>query len=320
MLKASISGFGLLKFKPVVMFAFKNINIMTKFDNKFVPSTPKTFQVLELRDQQQEQQLVKKSPLSAAARNKVVNRSGSNYLSESKGYGPCSYSGCPWTASVPCRLDINIEGINRKWARKAGNGAWLPGHWEAGTFSSDQLSRWSLTLNDVDQSRRVLPLLSNDSVYTINFWGRHCAEDTEFCNASMDIIRKVINHHESGYDVNENIMLDSDISKWSRWSLKVVGSTAVGVVFGPGAGAGAYLASEASRVVGLETSASRFLGAIGSNVGEAALDFASGIAGEFGGSLPGLGFIGMTKDMLKHSEHCSEGRSYDPNCPMCKPW
>ena len=90
--------------------------------------------------------------------------------------------------------------------------------------------------------------------------------------------------------------------------------------FGPGASATAYLASEASRVVGLETSASRFFGAIGSNVGEAALDAANGIAGEFGGSLPGLGFIGMTKDMLKHSEHCSEGRRYDPNCPICKPW
>jgi hypothetical protein len=65
---------------------------MTGFNekNKFIP---KTFQVLELRDQQQE---VKKSPLSAAARSKVVNRSGSNYLSswadtelgEAVGYGP----------------------------------------------------------------------------------------------------------------------------------------------------------------------------------------------------------------------------------------
>jgi len=51
---------------------------MTNNNNKFVPSTPKTYTVLELRDQQQE---VKKSPLSAAARSKVVNRSGSNYLS-----------------------------------------------------------------------------------------------------------------------------------------------------------------------------------------------------------------------------------------------
>jgi len=59
---------------------------MTKFDNKFVPSTPKTYTVSELRDTQQP---VKKSSLSVAARSKVVNRSGGNYLSESKSYGPC---------------------------------------------------------------------------------------------------------------------------------------------------------------------------------------------------------------------------------------
>jgi len=46
---------------------------MTKFDNKFVPSTPKTYTVSELRDTQQP---VKKSSLSVAARSKVVNRSG----------------------------------------------------------------------------------------------------------------------------------------------------------------------------------------------------------------------------------------------------
>jgi len=63
---------------------------MTDFNNnnKFVLSTPKTYTVIELKDQQQ--QPVKKSPLSAAAKSKVVNRSGSNYLSESEGYGPCS--------------------------------------------------------------------------------------------------------------------------------------------------------------------------------------------------------------------------------------
>jgi len=68
------------------------LNIMTD-NNKFIPNLPKTFQVLELRDQQQP---IKKSPLSAAARSKVVQRYGSNYLSEKEGYGPCSYSGCPY--------------------------------------------------------------------------------------------------------------------------------------------------------------------------------------------------------------------------------
>jgi hypothetical protein len=78
---------------------------MTKFDNKFVPVAPKTYTVSELRDTQQP---VKKSGLSAAARSKVVNRSGGNYLSENQGgYGPCIvcdsnetitvefYLGCP---------------------------------------------------------------------------------------------------------------------------------------------------------------------------------------------------------------------------------
>ena len=43
--------------------------------------------------------------------------------------------------------------------------------------------------------------------------GTHCAEDVRFCNVSMELIRKGINHHESGERVNEKIMLDSDISK-----------------------------------------------------------------------------------------------------------
>jgi hypothetical protein len=60
-------------------------------NNKFVPVAPKTYTVIELRDQRQENIPVKKSPLSfAAARSKVINRSDSNYLSESKSYGPCS--------------------------------------------------------------------------------------------------------------------------------------------------------------------------------------------------------------------------------------
>ena len=77
---------------------------MTGFNNnnKFVSSTPKTYTISELRDQQQ--QPVKKSNLSVAARSKVVNRSGSNYLSESQEYGPCSYSGCPYP-NVPFKAD-----------------------------------------------------------------------------------------------------------------------------------------------------------------------------------------------------------------------
>jgi len=64
---------------------------MVNENNKFVSQTPKTYIVAELKDQ-----VVKKSPLSPAARNKIVNRSGSNYqspliesdISEPTSYGP----------------------------------------------------------------------------------------------------------------------------------------------------------------------------------------------------------------------------------------
>jgi len=84
---------------------------MTDFNNnnKLVPTAPKTYTVSELRDTQQP---VKKSSLSAAARNKVVNRSGGNYVSENQGYGPCSYSGCPYSTDFD--IDLTIEGNRRK--------------------------------------------------------------------------------------------------------------------------------------------------------------------------------------------------------------
>ena len=60
---------------------------MTKFYNniKFVPSTPKTYEVKYVES--------KPSGLSSAARSKVINRSGGNYQSErvgeiNPGYGP----------------------------------------------------------------------------------------------------------------------------------------------------------------------------------------------------------------------------------------
>lgn len=101
---------------------------MTDFSNngKFVPKAPETYIVAELKDQE-----IKKSPLSAVARSKVINRSGSNYLSErtaivDPSYGPanedyltcaCPAKGCENTniikwahASDNTRLKIN------KWA------------------------------------------------------------------------------------------------------------------------------------------------------------------------------------------------------------
>ena len=53
-------------------------------NNKFVPKTPETYTVSYLETNQ-----VKKSRLSPAARAKVINRSGSNYISSNQDfYGP----------------------------------------------------------------------------------------------------------------------------------------------------------------------------------------------------------------------------------------
>jgi hypothetical protein len=85
----------------------KNINVMTKFDNKFVPGTPKTYEVRYLESEN------KQSKLSPAARGKVVNFSGSNYVSERVNdlvptYGPCTRSDC--THSFYLKLTIGYEG------------------------------------------------------------------------------------------------------------------------------------------------------------------------------------------------------------------
>ncbi|RHZ36783.1 hypothetical protein [endosymbiont GvMRE of Glomus versiforme] len=56
---------------------------MTK-DNKFVPTAPKTYEVRYVENEN------KVSGLSPAARAKVINRSGSNYISgNQEGFGPC---------------------------------------------------------------------------------------------------------------------------------------------------------------------------------------------------------------------------------------
>ena len=60
-----------------------NNNLITHIENKKPVEL-----VQELKDYE-----VKKSPLSSAARNKVVNKSGSNFQSKKEGYGPCHACG-----------------------------------------------------------------------------------------------------------------------------------------------------------------------------------------------------------------------------------
>src|ERR1043165_1940577 len=61
---------------------------------------------------------VKKSKLSPAARQKIVNRNKPYQSQSQDSYGPCSYSGCPYSTDFD--LEIFIEGNRRKWAKSTG--------------------------------------------------------------------------------------------------------------------------------------------------------------------------------------------------------
>ena len=79
---------------------------MTK-NNNLIPTNKAPIEtVYELKNYE-----IKKSSLSPAARSKVINKSGSNYVSESKSdYGPCSGSFCPHSSSFYVR--INLDAVN----------------------------------------------------------------------------------------------------------------------------------------------------------------------------------------------------------------
>jgi len=68
-------------------------------------------------------------------------------------------------------------------------------------------------LANIDEARRVDPLLANDTVYTVNLYGAHCAEDNRFCNCALSVIQKAIRHHENGEEVRVSEQINSDISK-----------------------------------------------------------------------------------------------------------
>lgn len=151
---------------------------MTNDNFKPFSNLPKTETKIVLNDWSQP---VKKSPLSAAARSKVINRSGGNYVSESQEYGPCSYSGCSYK-NVDFNVSISIEGQSRNWARYTSSDS-LPGYW---TYSSHMLGdyywRNNLWLNQIDQARHATYLMDNNSLYVVNAAGLFCAENGKFCD------------------------------------------------------------------------------------------------------------------------------------------
>jgi hypothetical protein len=94
---------------------------MTEYNNnnKCVPQAPQTYEVRYLENQNLEQ--IKKSPLSLAARQKIVNRNG-NYLSSKstdlvQSYGPClaqfiNTDGCDCNFGITAIL-IGVNGVKR---------------------------------------------------------------------------------------------------------------------------------------------------------------------------------------------------------------
>jgi len=55
---------------------------------------------------------IKKSPLSLAARSKVVNKNGSNYVSgNKKGCGPCEYYSCPYSSRFYLKIGFSSRDI-----------------------------------------------------------------------------------------------------------------------------------------------------------------------------------------------------------------
>jgi hypothetical protein len=90
--------------------------------NQFVPMAPKTYEVRYVENE------IKQSPLSPVARAKIINRSGSNYVSEranevNPGYGPCKNTSCGcFCSKEECDCGNPEFSIYEKSSKKIGNG------------------------------------------------------------------------------------------------------------------------------------------------------------------------------------------------------
>ena len=155
-----------------------------------------------------------------------------NFNNDRKIY--CSYSNCLWPSSVKFQIEICLDGWSRKWARKPNYGNFLSGSWELSpaeyyTYQKD------LRLIDIEQARKVIPLIINDNVWTTNLWGGHCAEDIVFCNNALRIIRECIKNHENGCEIKVKETVKSEISRWSNFGLKFAGNAVASAILGPAA-------------------------------------------------------------------------------------
>jgi len=245
----------------------------------------------------------------------------------------CSYENCPWNTDF--RIEIFLEGNRRKWARRPNQATWLPGSWDYGAFTSHYLSRWDLWLRDIDHACRVIPLLKDDTVYTVNLWGSHCAEDSDFCNNALTLIRRAISHHEKGGEVKVRETLSSDISAGSRFVFKTGATIGAGFINPAAAmaiGASAWGAGQVGQELCDSERGKSFWNTVG-GMGENAFlggaeggilgSLSGGLDAYAGGVLKENAFKKITgpivENFVQHNAHKIAGRNYDSDCPVCKP-
>lgn len=241
----------------------------------------------------------------------IINKSGSNFTSDKEGCGPCSYSGCPY--SSPFEIEIFIEGISRKWARNHGTGSFLACSWEWSPTNS-YLYRNDLWMTDIDQARKVIPLIVNDKVWTTNLWVEYCMEDGKLCNAALRIIRECIKYHELGCKIEVRETLDSDVSKWSEWGLKVgisVGTSFVNPAAVVAIGAGSWGAGKIGEEICDSDRGKAFWGTIG-GIGKDTLKGAAwGAAANGVGTLLGAsGKIGLGGNVASEAAKRAAGEYF----------
>ena len=88
----------------------KNLTIAEKFKEQL--NTPKTEARIILEKEKMYPNLaVKKSKLSSAARQKVVNRNKPYQSQSQEDYGPCATPGCPYSTDFD--ISLSIEGNSR---------------------------------------------------------------------------------------------------------------------------------------------------------------------------------------------------------------
>jgi len=278
----------------------KDLTVVEQFKQQL--NTPKTETRLVIETEDLYPDLaVKKSKLSPTARQKIVNRNKPYQTQNQENYGPCSAPGCPYSTDFD--VDLTIEGNRRKWARRPNDATWLRGTWEYGFWTSHYLSSWNLWLADIDEARKACPLLVNDTVYTVNLYGTHCAEDNKFCNCASEFIRGAIRHHEQGYEVRINEQINSDISKWSRYGFRA--GAAIGASFiNPGAaigiGLGAMGAGQAGQAICDSDRGKSFWGTVGNMGGDAVKGV---VAGEVVGSIFGTASSSLASQGTKLIGH-----------------